>query len=68
MKNPTPDDPIVAEVHEIRRRILDEGGGDIERLIERLRSAETQDKNRIVTKDDFEKRTAHDKDRPMTSG
>jgi hypothetical protein len=31
-------DPIVEEVHGIRRRLLDECGGDFEKYIQRLRA------------------------------
>lgn len=35
-------DPIVAEVHEARRHIMEECGNDIERLIDRLRQFDTK--------------------------
>ncbi len=50
------DDPIVQEVHQIRQRILAECRGDLERLIARLKAAESRDKDRLVTLDDVEKR------------
>jgi hypothetical protein len=48
-------DPIVDEVRETRRRILEECGGDLNRLIDRLKAAEVQDKSRLVTLDDVQK-------------
>jgi len=40
-------DPIVSEVHDMRRRIMEECGNDIERLIDRLRkSARTAEQQR----------------------
>jgi hypothetical protein len=42
-------DPIVEEIHQIRERILTECGGDLGRLLERYRSAEHRDHQRIVT-------------------
>jgi len=50
------DDPIVKEIHETRRRIFQECGGDVERLIARLRTAESKDKDRLVTMDEVQKR------------
>ena len=43
------DDPIVEEVHEIRRRLWDECGGDLEKLMDRLKSRESVDASRIVS-------------------
>lgn len=45
-------DPIVAEIHEARRRIMQECGNDIERLIDRMRqsdikAARTREETRI---------------------
>jgi hypothetical protein len=51
------DDPTVEEVHQTRRRILAECGGDLERLIARLKAADSRDKDRLVTVDDIRKRT-----------
>jgi hypothetical protein len=50
------DDPIVKEIHETRRRIFQECGGDLERLIARLKAAESNDKHRLVTMDEVQKR------------
>jgi hypothetical protein len=43
------EDEIVKEIHETRRRIFEECGGDIERLIEHIKAAEAKDKDRLVT-------------------
>ncbi len=51
------DDPIVREIHETRRRIMAECGDDLQRLIDRLKAAESQDRHRLVTKEDLEKRS-----------
>ena len=40
-------DPIVEEIHQIRERLLDECGGDIEALMDRLKAREVKNKNRI---------------------
>jgi hypothetical protein len=42
-------DPIVEEVRDVRRRIFAECGNDLKRLFERLKAAEEQDKDRLVT-------------------
>ena len=52
------DDPIVKEIHETRRRILEECGGDVEGLIAHLKAAEQQDKDRLVTMEEVQKRAA----------
>ncbi len=52
------DDPIVREIHETRRRILEECDGDLERLIARLKAAEQKDKDRLVTMDEVQKRAS----------
>ncbi len=55
------DDPIVKEIHETRRRILEQCNGDLERLIARLKAAEQKDKNRLVTMDEVQKRASSPK-------
>ena len=52
------DDPIVQEIHETRRRIFEECGGDLDQLIARLKAAEQQDKDRLVTMTEVQKRAA----------
>jgi hypothetical protein len=42
-------DPIVEEVREVRRRIFEECGNDLKRLFERLKAAEADHKDRLVT-------------------
>jgi hypothetical protein len=42
-------DPIVAELHQIRQRILEECGGDLDRLLDRWQAAEAQDQHRLVS-------------------
>lgn len=56
------EDEIVNEIHEARRRIFeDECGGDIERLIERLKAAEANDKDRLVTFEQVQQRASASK-------
>ena len=50
------DDPIVQEIHQTRRRILQQCNGDLERFIARLKAAESKDKDRLVTVEDVQKR------------
>ena len=42
-------DPFVEEIHEIRRKLLDECGGDLDKLMDRLKEREAQDSSRIVS-------------------
>jgi hypothetical protein len=46
-------DPIVEEIHRIRDRMLAECGGDFEKYMDRIREAQEQDRDRLVTKEDF---------------
>jgi len=52
-------DPIVAEIHRVRERLLAECGGDMQKYLDRLREAQIQDKDRLVTKDQMPPREAH---------
>ena len=42
-------DPIVEEVHQARQKILEDCGGDLEKLLDRLKAAEAQDRGRVVS-------------------
>jgi hypothetical protein len=42
-------DPIVDEVRQARQKILEECGGDLEKLLDRLKAAEAQDRSRVVS-------------------
>ena len=50
------DDEIVTEIHETRRRIIEQCGGNLDRLIERLKTAESADEDRLVTMEDVRRR------------
>jgi hypothetical protein len=52
------DDPIVSEVHATRQRILSECGGDLDQLIERLRTVDESKKERLVTADEIRRRAS----------
>jgi hypothetical protein len=43
------DDPIVAEIHKTREKLLAECGGDIEKLMDLLASRENADRSRVVS-------------------
>ena len=42
-------DPIVEEIHQIRQKLLDECGGDLNQLMARYKTAEKQDRDRLVS-------------------
>ena len=41
-------DPFVDEIHRTRERLLEECGGDLERLMDRLQAKEQGDSDRVV--------------------
>jgi len=41
-------DPIVEEVHRIREKLLEECGGDLNKLLDRYEAAESLDQDRLV--------------------
>jgi hypothetical protein len=55
------EDEIVKEIHETRRRTIEECGGDIERFIERLKALDAQDKDRLVTFEQVQERARSSK-------
>ena len=52
MKN----DPIVEEIHRIREKMLDECGGDMEKLMDRMKSRESEAKNVLSSWKDVKKK------------
>ena len=58
------EDPIIDEIHEVRRRIFEECGGDLERYFERLKAAEAMNKDRLVTLEDVQRRADSSKATP----
>ena len=42
-------DPIVEEIHQIRQKLLEECGGDLNQLMARYKAAEIQDRSRVVS-------------------
>jgi hypothetical protein len=45
-------DPIVEEIHRIRDQMLAECGGDFLKYMDRIREAQEQDRDRLVTKEE----------------
>jgi methyltransferase-like protein len=58
------DDPIVEEIHRIRDRMLAECGGDFEKYMDRIREAQEQDRDRLVTKEEVLRRKHGVKEEP----
>ena len=50
------DDPIVEEIHRTRDRMLAECEGDFEKYMDRLREAQEQDCDRLLTKEEVLRR------------
>lgn len=50
------EDEIVKEIHETRRRLFEECGNDLKRYLERLKAAEAQNRDRLVTFEEVQKR------------
>lgn len=48
-------DAIVEDVRRARQRILENRGGDMEKLLERLNAAEAQDNNRVAALDSLQR-------------
>ena len=42
-------DPVVEEVHQTRQKLLKECGGDLDRLLDRVKASEKDDHSRVVT-------------------
>lgn len=43
------EDPFVEEVHKVREWLLQECGGDLEQLMDRLKAREGEDRSRVVS-------------------
>jgi hypothetical protein len=43
------EDPFVDEVHEVRKKMLRECDGDLERLMDRLKAREEADRARVIS-------------------
>jgi hypothetical protein len=60
------DDPIVEEVYQARQKILDECGGDLAKWMDRLRAAEAEHPERVVTWEAVQQRRQLDESRQPT--
>ena len=56
-----PQDPIVEDIRKSRQKIFEACEGDLEQLMDRLKAAETADRDRLVSSADLRKR-------PLRSG
>jgi hypothetical protein len=43
-------DPIVEEIHRVRKKMLDECGGDLDKYFDRIQADEARDRARLVSK------------------
>lgn len=43
------EDPIVKEIHQVREKLLAECGGDLEKLMDRFKTHESDDRKRIIS-------------------
>jgi hypothetical protein len=50
-------DPIIEEIHRIREKMLEECGGDLEKLMDRLKARESRHKDRLVSEKDIKRNT-----------
>jgi hypothetical protein len=48
-------DPIVEEIHRIREKMLEECGGDLEKLMDQLKENESKHKGRLVSQEDIKR-------------
>jgi len=49
-------DPIVEEIHQIRQKLLEKCDGDLEKLMEHLKSCEKEHQAQVVSREDLKKR------------
>jgi hypothetical protein len=60
-------DPIVEEIHQTRHKILEECNGDLDQLLDRLKTAEIQDHDRIVSQESFDKTRPREQSQHLTN-
>ena len=58
-------DPIVEEVYQARQKILDECNGDLKKWLERLKAAEAQHGDRVVTLQAVREKRRREQDRHL---
>ena len=50
------EDPILEEIHGAGKKLLEESGGDVQKLMDRLKSLEADEPDRIVSRDQLKAR------------
>jgi hypothetical protein len=50
------EDLILEEIHRIRQQLLEECGGDLQKLLDRIEAEERKDRERLVGPEEFKKR------------
>ena len=50
-------DPIVEEIHQVREKLLAECNDNLDRLLDRYKSSEAQDQNRVVSLQDVQRKS-----------
>ncbi len=61
-------DPIVEEVHRTRRKLLKECGGDLDRLLDRVKAGEKNHRNLVVINAPLPAETCVMKESPVPRG
>jgi len=52
------EDPILEEIHRTRMNLLKESGGDLQKLMDRLKSLEADERDRVISRDRLKARLA----------
>jgi hypothetical protein len=60
-------DPIVEEIHQTRQKILAECDDDLDQLLDRLKTAETQDHDRMVSQKSFDETRRREQSQHLTT-
>jgi hypothetical protein len=60
-------DPIVDEIRQVRQKILEDCGGDLEKLLDRLKAAEIQDRGHVVSITTIQQPSRHQRVRQTNS-
>ena len=59
-------DPIVDEIHHVREKLLADCQGDLDALLDRYKSSERQDRDRVVTLESVQEKRGGGPSRPVT--
>jgi len=52
------EDPILEEIHQTRKKLLEESGGDMQKLMDRLKSFEAEEHDLVISRDQLKARLA----------